>query len=139
MTVTVCTHQGRHRSATSTKRNATGGNPWRLLSERTRSMSATRTRKERMMPATSIKANGWAKVPAELICDTDLSDGCARLYGRMRLHAWESDGSTCKVRRQTLAAELGWGLTKFDELLAELETAGWIVKRRTGRGPPTRC
>jgi hypothetical protein len=131
--VTVCTHQGRHRRSHAI---TTGTRHWRQMpvAKETRSLVAAGSlRKEPIMAATSTKVNGYAKMPAALICDRELSDASKTLYALMRLYAWESSDSTCRVKCKTLAADTGWGLSKLKVTLAELLDAGWIVKKRTGR------
>jgi hypothetical protein len=99
-------------------------------------MHATCLGKEPIMTAagaTSTKPTGWAKVPADVLCDRDLSDRAKTLYGLMRLHAWESTGSVCKAKHETLAAELRWSLSKAKDALLELRNRGWVTKTRTGR------
>jgi hypothetical protein len=70
--------------------------------------------------------SGFAKMPASIVRDRDLSDRALRLYAEMRMYAWESTGSNCFASQATLAENLGWGVRKVQEAASELKDAGLI-------------
>lgn len=73
----------------------------------------------------------YAIVPRSVLEDRALTDAAVRLYGVLDSRVGKYKDQ--QIRRDTLAADLGWSVSKVTRSLAELETAGLVAVKRTPR------
>lgn len=78
-----------------------------------------------------MNTRGYAVVPRSITTDADLTDAAFRLY--VLLDQRQGASRRVRVGRSTLAADLGWSLSKVSRALVELLEAGLLEHSRTGR------
>jgi hypothetical protein len=75
----------------------------------------------------------FAQTPAdEVLFNTDLRDGAARLYGAVWFWHWRKQHPT----QSEMAKLLGWSVAKVWRVQQELENAGLTEQRKAGYGKP---
>jgi hypothetical protein len=78
-------------------------------------------------------AEKFTKVPTEIVRDPILPDAAKVLYAEIGTYAWESLDSWCTASQATLAADLGWGVTKLKRWTQALVDRGLIEVESHGR------
>lgn len=73
----------------------------------------------------------YAIVPRDVLENRALTDAAVRLYGVLDSRVGKYKDQ--QIRRDTLAADLGWSVSKVSRTLTELESAGLVSARRTPR------
>lgn len=74
---------------------------------------------------------GYAVVPNAILREASLSLAARLLYGV--LDGRRASGAWVRVGAETLAADLGTSVSTVSRAAKELEAAGWLERRRTGR------
>jgi len=79
-----------------------------------------------------ISAHGFTQVPNVVLRDTSLSPGAKLCYAMLLSYAWQKDN--CFPGQEALAKDLGISKRSTVRFMKELETSGYLEKKRRGLG-----
>jgi biotin operon repressor len=79
-----------------------------------------------------IVRGGFTQVPNFILRDPNLSIGAKVVYAMFLSYAWHND--SCFPGQERLAEDMGMSVSRVNEFIKALESAGLIVITRRGQG-----
>lgn len=79
-----------------------------------------------------VSAGGFTQVPNILISNPELSAQAKIAYAKLLSYAWNNNMVFPGL--QTMASELGSGVSTISEAITELKNKGWVEVIRRGQG-----